>query len=80
MLVALATWWRWVALDGTDVAVVLALNLLSVPIVLFALAAPRRPRTSSASRAGCGRARRSSSAGALLLIVGGMSVSTPTPT
>jgi drug/metabolite transporter (DMT)-like permease len=35
LLVALATWWRWVALDGADVSVVLALNLLSVPIVLF---------------------------------------------
>jgi uncharacterized membrane protein len=34
-LVALATWWRWVAIDGTDVAVVLALALVSVPIVLF---------------------------------------------
>jgi drug/metabolite transporter (DMT)-like permease len=34
-LVALATWWRWLAIDGTDVAVVLALALVSVPIVLF---------------------------------------------
>jgi uncharacterized membrane protein len=35
LLVALATWWRWVAIDGTSVAVVLALALLSVPVVLF---------------------------------------------
>jgi drug/metabolite transporter (DMT)-like permease len=34
-LVALATWWRWLAIDGTDVAVVLALALVSVPVVLF---------------------------------------------
>jgi drug/metabolite transporter (DMT)-like permease len=34
-LVALATWWRWLAIDGTDVAIVLALALVSVPIVLF---------------------------------------------
>ena len=35
VLVALATWWRWLAIDGADVAVVLALALVSVPIVLF---------------------------------------------
>jgi drug/metabolite transporter (DMT)-like permease len=35
VLVALATWWRWLAIAGTDVAVVLALALVSVPIVLF---------------------------------------------
>jgi drug/metabolite transporter (DMT)-like permease len=35
LLVALATWWRWIAIDGADVAVVLALALVSVPIVLF---------------------------------------------
>jgi uncharacterized membrane protein len=35
VLVAVATWWRWLALDHTTVAVVLALNLLSVPVVLF---------------------------------------------
>jgi uncharacterized membrane protein len=35
LLVALATWWRWLALDGTSVGAVLALALLSVPIVLF---------------------------------------------
>jgi DME family drug/metabolite transporter len=36
VLVALATWWRWAALDDADVGVVLALSLLSVPVVLFA--------------------------------------------
>ncbi len=35
VLVAFATWWRWLAIDDTDVAVVLALALVSVPIVLF---------------------------------------------
>jgi drug/metabolite transporter (DMT)-like permease len=35
LLVAFATWWRWLAIDGVDVAVVLALALVSVPIVLF---------------------------------------------
>jgi drug/metabolite transporter (DMT)-like permease len=35
LLVALATWWRWIALDGASVGVVLALSLLSVPTVLF---------------------------------------------
>jgi drug/metabolite transporter (DMT)-like permease len=35
VVVALATWGRWVAIDDADVAVVLALNLLSVPVVLL---------------------------------------------
>jgi drug/metabolite transporter, DME family len=35
MLVAVATWWRWIALDHASVGVVLALSLLSVPVVLF---------------------------------------------
>jgi drug/metabolite transporter (DMT)-like permease len=35
MLVAVATWWRWIALDDASVGVVLALSLLSVPVVLF---------------------------------------------
>ena len=35
VLVALATWWRWIAIDGADVAVVVSLGLLSVPVVLF---------------------------------------------
>ena len=34
VVVALATWGRWVALDDVEVAAVLALNLLSVPVVL----------------------------------------------
>lgn len=36
IIVALATWGRWIALDETEVGVVLALQLLSVPVVLFA--------------------------------------------
>jgi drug/metabolite transporter (DMT)-like permease len=36
LLVGLSTWGRWAALDSTAVAVVLALNLLSVPVVLVA--------------------------------------------
>lgn len=35
LLVALATWTRWLALDFTAVAVVLALNTLSVPVALI---------------------------------------------
>jgi len=34
VLVAFATWFRLLALDETDVAVVLAANLVSVPVVL----------------------------------------------
>jgi drug/metabolite transporter, DME family len=34
VIVAVATWGRWLALDDVDVAVVLALNLISVPVVL----------------------------------------------
>jgi drug/metabolite transporter (DMT)-like permease len=36
VLVGLSTWGRWAALDGTTVAAVLALNLLSIPVVLLA--------------------------------------------
>ena len=35
ILVALSTWGRWVAVDLTAIGVVLALNLLSVPVVLL---------------------------------------------
>ncbi len=35
LLVAFATWWRWIALEDAPVGVVLALGLLSVPVVLF---------------------------------------------
>ncbi|HEX2104884.1 MAG TPA: DMT family transporter [Solirubrobacteraceae bacterium] len=35
LLVGLSTWGRWAALEDTAVAVVLALNLLSVPVVLL---------------------------------------------
>jgi drug/metabolite transporter (DMT)-like permease len=43
VLVGLSTWGRWAALDRTTVAAVLALNLLSIPVVLLAspLAAAR---------------------------------------
>lgn len=34
VLVALATWGRWAAVDTVDIGVVLALSLLSVPVVL----------------------------------------------
>lgn len=35
LVVGLATWGRWVALEDTAVAAVLALNLVSVPVVLW---------------------------------------------
>ncbi|HSD77221.1 MAG TPA: EamA family transporter [Solirubrobacteraceae bacterium] len=35
VLVAVSTWWRWAALEDESVGVVLALNLLSVPVVLL---------------------------------------------
>jgi drug/metabolite transporter (DMT)-like permease len=35
VVVALATWGRWIAIDGADVAVVLALNMLATPVVLL---------------------------------------------
>jgi drug/metabolite transporter (DMT)-like permease len=35
VLVAVSTWWRWAALEDASVGAVLALGLLSVPIVLF---------------------------------------------
>jgi uncharacterized membrane protein len=35
ILVGLSTWARWAALDSAAVAVVLTLNLLSVPVVLI---------------------------------------------
>jgi drug/metabolite transporter (DMT)-like permease len=35
LLVAVSTWWRWAALEDASVGAVLALGLLSVPIVLF---------------------------------------------
>ena len=34
VIVALATWGRWLSLDDTDVGVVLALQLLAIPVVL----------------------------------------------
>ncbi|MEM7117225.1 MAG: DMT family transporter [Chloroflexota bacterium] len=35
VLVAVATWWRWMALDLTSIAVVVSLSRLSVPTVLL---------------------------------------------
>lgn len=35
VLVAIATWWRWIALDLTPIAVVISLSRLSVPTVLL---------------------------------------------
>src|SRR5215218_9656985 len=35
LLVGVSTWWRWAALEDASVGVVLALNLLSVPVVLL---------------------------------------------
>jgi uncharacterized membrane protein len=35
LLVAVATWWRWAALEDVTVGGVLALSLLSVPVVLL---------------------------------------------
>ena len=35
VLVAVATWWRWIALDLTPIAVVISLSRLSIPTVLL---------------------------------------------
>jgi drug/metabolite transporter (DMT)-like permease len=35
LLVGVSTWWRWAALEDASVGVVLALSLLSVPVVLL---------------------------------------------
>ena len=61
VLVGLSTWGRWAALDDATVGVVLALNLLSIPVVLFAspLVAGRHARAGDRPRVGA--ARRSSS-------------------
>ena len=47
VLVALSTWGRWVALEGTTVGNVLALGLMSVPIVLLISPALMGPETES---------------------------------
>ena len=49
VLVALSTWGRWVALEGTSVGNVLALGLMSVPIVLLVSPAWMGPESESAS-------------------------------
>jgi drug/metabolite transporter (DMT)-like permease len=68
VLVGLSTWGRWAALDRTTVAAVLALNLLSIPVVLLAspLAAGRHAERVTA-RVWTGAALVVS--GSLLLIV-----------
>jgi drug/metabolite transporter (DMT)-like permease len=66
-LVGLSTWWRWAALDDATVGAVLALNLLSVPIVLVLapiLAGRASERVTAALWAGAGMVV----AGALLLV------------
>jgi drug/metabolite transporter (DMT)-like permease len=66
-LVGLSTWWRWAALDDTSVGAVLALNLLSVPIVLLLapiLAGRSRERVTAGLWAGAGLVV----GGALLLV------------
>jgi uncharacterized membrane protein len=35
ILVAIATWWRWIALDLTPIAIVISLSRLSIPTVLL---------------------------------------------
>ena len=35
VLVAIATWWRWIALDLTPIAIVISLSRLSIPTVLL---------------------------------------------
>ncbi|MDO8212490.1 EamA family transporter [Conexibacter sp. CPCC 206217] len=66
-LVGLSTWWRWAALDDATVGAVLALNLLSVPIVLLLapiLAGRAKERVTAGLWAGAGLVV----AGALLLV------------
>jgi drug/metabolite transporter (DMT)-like permease len=68
VLVGLSTWGRWAALDGTTVAAVLALNLLSIPVVLIAsplMAARHAEHVTPRVWAGAGLVV----AGSLLLIV-----------
>jgi DME family drug/metabolite transporter len=68
VLVALATWWRWAALEDATVGVVLALSLLSVPVVLFlapVIAGRQAERVTRGLLAGAGLVV----AGALILVV-----------
>ena len=70
LLVGLSTWGRWAALDSTTVAVVLALNLLSIPVVLAAspiVAGRHAERVTARVWAGAALVI----AGSLLLIVAG---------
>jgi drug/metabolite transporter (DMT)-like permease len=68
VLVGLSTWWRWAALEGASVGVVLALSLLSVPVVLFlapVIAGRHREQVGGALWAGAGLVV----SGALILVV-----------
>jgi drug/metabolite transporter (DMT)-like permease len=68
VLVALATWWRWAALEEVTVGAVLALSLLSVPVVLFlapVIAGRHLERVTLGLWAGAGLVV----AGALILVV-----------
>lgn len=68
LLVAFATWWRWAALEDVTVGAVLALSLLSVPVVLFlapVLAGRQVERVTLGLWAGAGLVV----AGALILVV-----------
>jgi drug/metabolite transporter (DMT)-like permease len=67
VLVGVSTWWRWAALEDATVGAVLALNLLSVPIVLVLapiLAGRAKERVTAGLWAGAGMVV----AGALLLV------------
>lgn len=66
VIVALATWWRWLGLADASVSVVLALQLLTVPTV-FVLVALRPGREALTPRVGLGSA--AVLAGVALLIV-----------
>jgi drug/metabolite transporter (DMT)-like permease len=68
LLVGISTWWRWAALEDTAVGAVLALNLLSVPVVLLlapVLAGRHVENVTSGLWAGAGLVV----SGALILIV-----------
>ena len=68
LLVGLSTWWRWAALEDAEVGPVLALALLSVPVVLLlapVLAGRHAERVTGGLVAGAGLVV----SGALILIV-----------
>jgi drug/metabolite transporter (DMT)-like permease len=68
LLVGISTWWRWAALEDASVGVVLALSLLSVPVVLLlapAVAGPQVEQVTAWLWAGAGLVV----AGALILVL-----------